>query len=230
MAGSKIYNVKEIFLTIQGEGYFLGTPSIFIRFVGCNIWSGYEADRKKDSDRTAAYCPLFCDTDFTKENSLKLTLKELLEKVAVLKGNAKHCVLTGGEPMLSVDKDLILGLKKLELFIAIETNGTVSLEKTFGTDKSSYPDWITCSPKILDPDKLVVEEIDEIKLVVPQYKISEAKFLLSRVNSKYGIKQLWLQPEDGSNIDNAKNFAVKESLKNPSWRVGIQAHKFWNVS
>jgi 7-carboxy-7-deazaguanine synthase len=164
----KTYTVKERFRTVQGEGHHVGTPAIFIRLAGCNMWSGREQDRERDSQRNLAHCPRWCDTDFVGGSKMSAHDVEtwLEEQPAV-----PLVVITGGEPMLQVDNDLLDAVWNgaPEARIAIETNGS------FRPDW--YPDrpeqatsklWVTMSPK-QPRSHIALPWANELKLVWPDY-------------------------------------------------------------
>lgn len=232
----KKYKVKSIWRTLQGEGYYAGRPAIFIRFVGCNLWSGYAADRERDAHRNAASCPLWCDTDFTKEGSTAYTLHELVDAIRLLdESNCRFCVITGGEPLLHIDAQLIKALQQSGFEVAVETNGTVALSKNCRDEESQTllaPDWIACSPK-LGQERLELEFFDELKLVVPSYQPQDfGDFLLRQrrhMRSDRLVPLLWLQAEDGPRLKEAIRLAVDIALDNPAWRVGAQTHKLLDV-
>jgi organic radical activating enzyme len=227
------YRVKSVFATVQGEGFWVGRPAVFVRLVGCNMWSGYEADRERDAARTGADCPLWCDTDFRKEGAADLTPDALTERMQDVGGSIDFCVLTGGEPFLQADARLIRTLHDAGYEVAIETNGTVALDPTFdGEDGFCAPDWITCSPK-LPADRLVLERFDELKLIVPDYHPDAyARFAERATPHRMGGRErhvLWLQPEDGPRFDAAQDRAVEWALDRPAWRVSTQTHKVLGV-
>jgi organic radical activating enzyme len=227
--------VKEVFPTVQGEGFWAGRPAVFVRMVGCNMWSGYEADRERDADRTGADCPLWCDTDFTKEGSETLTADALVDRMKDRGGDIDFCVVTGGEPFLQLDPPLIRAMQEAGYEVACETNGTVGLEKTFWSAEETRvvaPDWIVCSPK-LPADELVLERFDELKLVVPDYHPDAYDSFAERATRHElgtGLRRLlWLQPEDGPRLDEATELAVSLALDRPDWRVSVQTHKVLGV-
>ena len=159
------YRIKEIFFTQQGEGKNTGKDFIFVRFSGCNLWSGQE------KHRASAICK-FCDTDFYGTDGInggKYQAKELIEKIKSLWISADsqiRVVLTGGEPLLQVDEGLISALKKENIYIAVETNGT--LEAPDGID------WICMSPKANTEIKL--RKGSEVKVVYPQKNLNPDNF------------------------------------------------------
>lgn len=207
------YSVKEMFLTLQGEGAQAGRTSIFIRFSGCNLWSGLEKDRE------TARCN-FCDTDFVgtdgKNGGKFKTAKELVQKACSLwlgEGGNKYCVLTGGEPLLQVDKELIDALHEENFFIAIETNGTKTIPEGI--------DWVCMSPKA--GEALSVFQGDEIKLVYPQEK------LFPKIFEDLEFNHFFLQPMDNQNQKENTKLAIEYCLKNPKWRLSVQTHKILGI-
>ena len=142
---TKRYRVKQIFYTLQGEGWFTGTPAVFVRFVGCNMWSGQEQDRQRDSERLGGEdgrptCAMFCDTDFTSEGSAAYTAAELVSEVLRVGQGCRFVVCTGGEPLLQMDGELMEAMHGKSggggrLFVSVETNGTVSLRRFRSSNK-----------------------------------------------------------------------------------------------
>ncbi len=235
VSGEKGYRVKAIWKTLQGEGLFAGRPAVFVRLVGCNLWSGYQRTRERDAARTGADCPLWCDTEFTKEGSRLYGAAELAATVRAEGGDIRFCVITGGEPLLQLDAPLVEALHEQGFFIAIETNGTVSLAESCASPATGHlvpPDWIVCSPK-LPEDKMVLEYFDELKLVVPGYLPEQYRTFAGRqrVHNVQGssLPLLWLQPEDGPRKGQATQFAIQTALLQPAWRVSVQTHKILDV-
>ncbi len=201
------YTVKEIFLTQQGEGANIGRTAVFIRFAGCNLWSG------REDDRATATCR-FCDTDFL--GGVRYGAAELAEAAAALwpAEHGRFCVLTGGEPMLQLDAELAAALRRRGFSLAVETNGTQPIR--------CHLDWVCCSPKAGAP--LVLHEADEVKLVYPQDGIAPGDLQRFRATHR------WLSPMDApGRLDENTRAAVAYCLANPEWRLAIQAHKFWRV-
>ncbi len=206
------YAVKEMFLTLQGEGMQAGRRAVFLRFAGCNLWSGREADR------ASAVCR-FCDTDFVGtdgENGGKFAdAAALARAVARLWGEAddeRFVVITGGEPMLQLDTALVDALHEQGFEIAVESNGT--LVATAGID------WLCISPKA--GSEVVQRSGDELKLVWPQDGIDPGSLL----DWEFGA---WLvQPMDcGNAADNeaARAAAIALVMAEPRWRLTLQTHK-----
>ena len=223
------YSVKAVWRTLQGEGAWAGRAAVFVRFTGCNMWTGYEKDRAADAERHGAACPLWCDTDFTKAGAAKLSAAELADEMLSVAGDIRFCVLTGGEPFLQAEAGLIHALHDAGFFVATETNGTLSLSETFG---DAPPNWVVCSPK-LSAEQLVLEHMDELKLVVPDYLPEHYASLVARtrIHTLGGAttKFLWLQPEDGPRLNDATKLAVELVHANPAWRVSVQTHKVLGV-
>ncbi|WP_218827610.1 7-carboxy-7-deazaguanine synthase QueE [Rubricoccus marinus] len=227
-SGEKTYRVRALWRTLQGEGFWAGRPAVFVRLVACNMWSGYEADRARDAERNGADCPLWCDTAFTKEGSVRLTASDLADAVVATGDGVTFCVLTGGEPLLQADAALIRALHARGVTVAVETNGTLSLAGAFG-DEADWPDWIVCSPK-LAAARLEIETCDELKLVVPDYRPEAYRPLAQRVRERsLAGPLLWLQPEDGPRFEAAARLAVDLALADPRWRVSVQGHKALGV-
>ncbi len=211
------YAVKEIFLTVQGEGVRAGTVAVFLRFAGCNLWSGLE------KDRASAVCK-FCDTDFVKTDGLNggkfATAKALADKVASLwiGEGERWVVCTGGEPLLQLDDDMIAALHANGFKIAVETNGTVFAPKGI--------DWLCVSPKA--NAEVVQTSGDELKLVYPQVENEPSDFI------DLDFTHFCLQPRDDSYLGAKEkathsDAAFQYCLKNPLWRLSVQTHKTINV-
>lgn len=244
--GAKRYAVKAVWRTLQGEGAWAGRAAVFVRLAGCNLWSGHDADRDRDAGRSGASCPRWCDTDFTKEGAAKLTAAALVEEVLAAAGTVsgspepppapiRFVVLTGGEPLLQADAALVRALHAAGFEVAVETNGTVALAGAF-TDRETGelipPDWVVCSPK-LPEDALRLEWMDELKLVVPDYRPEAYARFAERVRphdiAGRARRYRWLQPEDGPRLAEATRYAVEAALANPAWRVSVQTHKILGV-
>ena len=217
------YSVCGIFPSLQGEGYNSGCPATFIRFAGCNLWSGKDEDRERDSERNNSLCPLFCDTDFVtgKED---LTASEILDrvlKVSFPSAASGLVVVTGGEPALQYDEELHRELTK-RFSVAIETNGTIKLKVR--------PSHVTLSPKNLD---FILTDCDEIKVIYPTCDPDAIlKKWIEMVTMKSEFKQipsLFIQPEDGLNYKKNLNECVEFLKTNNSWRLSIQIHKIVGV-
>ena len=209
---NKIYSIKEIFYTIQGEGFNAGKSAIFCRFSGCNLWNGKEKDRLK------AICA-FCDTDFNGvngENGGKYLLDNLSTKISSLwpKGKKNEfIVFTGGEPLLQLDTNLIREIKTRNFKIAIETNGTIRIP--------SQIDWICVSPKV--NSDLVVTKGNEIKIVYPQKNLDLKKY------ENLDFDHFYLQPLDNENRHKNYKKTVKMVLDNPNWKLSLQKHKYLGI-
>jgi 7-carboxy-7-deazaguanine synthase (Cx14CxxC type) len=208
-----IYTAKEIFLTVQGEGGQAGRAAVFLRFAGCNLWSG------REQDRASAVCN-FCDTDFIGTDGPGggkfRTSQALAEAVdAAWRGGEddKLVVCTGGEPLLQLDAPLIAALHTQGFEVAVETNGTVVAPHGL--------DWICVSPKADAP--LVQTSGQELKLVYPQPGVDPARF------DHLGFERFYLQPMDGPDRDANTHEAVAYCLSHPRWRLSVQTHKYIGV-
>lgn len=202
------YLVNEIFYTIQGEGYWTGRPAVFVRFSRCNLWTGREKDRF-----TTAICQ-FCDTDFL--HGERLSLRDISDRVDELSGDTMPMiVLTGGEPLLQVDKFMILWLRQRGHYVAVETNGTQPLPAPV--------DWLCVSPKRGAP--LNVISGDELKLVYPQDGFDPSWCL----NAAMKFDHYWLSPMDGPHLAENTEAALNYVLDHPRWRLNIQTHKVIGV-
>jgi 7-carboxy-7-deazaguanine synthase len=210
------YSVKEMFLTLQGEGANVGRAAIFCRFTGCNLWSGREADRATADCR-------FCDTDFIGTDGVGgghfNSAERLAEAIARLwprdTGDAttRFAVFTGGEPTLQLDAALVEALHRVRFEVAIETNGTLPVPA--GTD------WICVSPKA--GTRLQQRRGSELKLVFPQVGAEPEQF------EDFEFEHFYLQPMDG--VDRGVNTekAVRYCMEHPRWRLSLQAHKVLGI-
>ena len=203
------YAVKEIFLTLQGEGAHAGRAAVFCRFSGCNLWSG------REQDRASATCK-FCDTDFVGTDGTLggrfATSDELADAIASQwagEHGYRYVVLTGGEPLLQVDADLIDALHARGFSIGLETNGTIEVPDGV--------DWICVSPKA--GAELRVRRGDELKLVYPQEGAMPAAF------ADLAFERFSLQPMDGPNVAANTERAVNYCIRHPQWRLSLQTHK-----
>ncbi len=209
-----LYKVKEIFYSIQGEGFHAGRPAVFCRFSGCNLWSGREEDRK------TAICS-FCDTDFVgTEGSYggKYSAEELAGQIVALWPDPAvppFVVLTGGEPMLQLDEQLAQALKAYGVYSALETNGTLEVPPIV--------DWVTVSPKA--GAKWIQRSGNELKLIYPQPHNNTPEYYYS-----HGIFDHYLlQPMDGLELKSNTRAALKYCLTHPHWRISLQQHKLLGV-
>jgi 7-carboxy-7-deazaguanine synthase len=203
------YAVKEIFLTLQGEGAHAGRAAVFCRFAGCNLWSGREADR------ASAVCQ-FCDTDFIGTDGTLgaryATAENLADTIAEQwtgTQDNRYVVLTGGEPLLQVDAALVDALHVRSFEIGVETNGTVLPPEGL--------DWICVSPK--GGAELVVRRGHELKLVYPQAQALPEAF------ESLAFERFSLQPMDGPDVAENTARAIDYCLRHPQWRLSLQTHK-----
>ncbi|OHB26190.1 MAG: 7-carboxy-7-deazaguanine synthase [Phenylobacterium sp. RIFCSPHIGHO2_01_FULL_69_31] len=208
------YAVKEIFLTLQGEGGQAGRPAVFCRFAGCNLWSGLERDRDK------AVCT-FCDTDFVGMDGPgggrfvdADGLASAIEAAWTGGSDQRLVVLTGGEPLLQVDAALIDALHARGFSIALETNGTLAVPAGI--------DWICVSPKADAP--VVQTHGQELKLVFPQEKARPERF------EHLDFERFLLQPMDGPDRAANTEAAIAYCLTHPRWRLSVQTHKYLGIA
>ena len=208
------YAVKEIFLTLQGEGGQAGRASVFCRFAGCNLWSG------REEDRASAVCQ-FCDTDFVgmdgEGGGRFASAADLTAAIVACWGDGhdrRHVVFTGGEPLLQLDPPLIAAIHAAGFEISIETNGTLPVPDGI--------DWICVSPKA--GAEFVQRSGTELKLIVPQPGIDPRDFL------SLPFRHFFLQAMDGPNRAANTAAAVEYCLRNPRWRLSVQTHKYIGIS
>jgi len=208
------YSVKEIFYTLQGEGAQAGRASVFLRFAGCNLWSGHE------KDRDAAICK-FCDTDFVGTDGTgggKFDDAASLARAAAAQwpqgqGGKPYVVCTGGEPLLQLDTPLVGALHEQGFEIAIETNGTLL--------PPAGIDWICVSPKAGSEQKL--KRGDELKLVYPQADGDPARY------AGQAFAHFFLQPMDNAAQAANTQAAIAYCHAHPQWRLSLQTHKLLGI-
>lgn len=210
------YIVKEIFYSIQGEGFYTGRPAVFCRFAGCNLWSGREEDRQN------AICKI-CDTDFVgddgPEGGRYNTSEELAGKIRALwpeqheKSLRPLVVFSGGEPLLQLDKNLNSALHEQNFEIAVETNGTILPPDGI--------DWICVSPKAGAP--LLIRSGQELKLVYPQEGAEPEKYAM------LNFQHFFIQPLDSPDRENNTRLALNYVLSHPQWRLSLQVHKILGI-
>ncbi|MCR6629308.1 MAG: 7-carboxy-7-deazaguanine synthase [Magnetospirillum sp.] len=201
------YTVKELFYTLQGEGGQAGRPAVFLRFAGCNLWSGREADR------TDAQCR-FCDTDFV-GGTRYADAGALAAAAAALwpGGGFPYVVCTGGEPSLQLDEALVDALHGQGFEVAVETNGTRPLPAGI--------DWVCVSPKA--GTELAVTGGEELKLVWPQAGLDPEAL------AKLPFRHHFLQPLDGPGRAASTAACVEYCLTHPRWRLSLQTHKILGI-
>lgn len=211
------YAVKEVFHTLQGEGINAGRAAVFLRFSGCNLWSG----RSDDRARGPGGCSRWCDTDFVGTDGVGggrfAEAAALADHVSrVWEGGDEHrfVVCTGGEPLLQLDEPLIEALHERRFEVAVETNGTKAAPAGL--------DWICVSPKA--GSQLVVQRGDELKLVVPQAGIDPASFL------DLDFRHFLLQPLDDGDRAANRSYAIEYCKSHPRWRLSVQTHKVLGIA
>jgi len=207
------YAVKEIYYTLQGEGANAGRPAVFLRFAGCNLWTGREADRER------AVCR-FCDTEFVGTDgpgggsfadaeSLARTVTGAWQGEAT----SQFVVCTGGEPLLQLDGPAIESLHRAGFTVAVETNGTQPVPPGI--------DWVCVSPKADAP--LVVTHGDELKLVYPQEGGEPDRY------AGLAFTHFFLQPMDGPDRERNTQLSMAYCLSHPRWRLSLQTHKYLGI-
>ena len=203
------YAVKECFLTLQGEGVQAGSRAVFLRFAGCNLWSG------RERDRATAQCR-FCDTDFVGTDGdgggKFASADALASHVAEKWGGAEErrlVVITGGEPMLQLDEALVDALHEHGFRVAVETNGTLPA--------TAKLDWICVSPKA--GTEVVQRKGDELKLVWPQEGIDPGEI------ERWSFDHFLVQPMDCERREEAVEAAIRLAMERPRWRLSLQTHK-----
>ena len=211
------YSVKEIYFTLQGEGAQTGRAAVFLRFSGCNLWSG------REQHRAEAVCK-FCDTDFVgtdgpgggkfaSAESLAEAITNAWPEKAV--ASPKYVVCTGGEPLLQLDTVAIDALHEADFEIGVETNGTVAAPDGI--------DWLCVSPKANAP---VVQRLgSELKLVYPQNEDAAQPCEFADLDFEY----FFLQPCDDENLQANTRAAVDYCLQHPQWRLSVQTHKILGI-
>lgn len=211
----KIYSIKEIYRTLQGEGAMTGRVAVFLRFSGCNLWTGRESDRHK------AICT-FCDTDFVGTDGVrggKYDAAALVEQVVacweegVESTGPRYVVCTGGEPGLQLDEALVDALHAAHFEVGIESNGTVALPPNL--------DWICISPKANAP--LVTVAGSELKLVYPQELARPERF------EHLAFTHFFLQPKDDPHQSRNIEETIAYCMAHPRWRLSLQTHKFIGI-
>lgn len=207
------YAVKEIFLTLQGEGAHAGRAAVFCRFAGCNLWSG------REEDRAAARCR-FCDTDFVGVDGTRgaryRSADDLVDAVEAEWGpdaNHRFVVLTGGEPLLQVDGHLVDALHARGFMIAVETNGTI--------DPAPGIDWVCVSPKA--HANLQIRSGQELKLIFPQSDSPPEAY------AGLAFEHFSLQPMYGPKLVENTALAIEYCLHHPQWWLSLQSHKLIGI-
>ncbi len=203
-----MYSVKEIFYTLQGEGFHAGRPAVFCRFSGCNLWTG------REQDRATAVCS-FCDTDFVgvgPDGGKFATAGELANAIAArwpAAGGKPFVVCTGGEPLLQLDAPAVAALHARGFEVAVETNGTQPVPAGI--------DWVCVSPKA--DAALAVGGGNELKLVFPQERAMPERF------AGLAFEHFYLQPMDGPSAAETTAATLAYCLAHPQWHMSVQTHK-----
>ena len=209
-----MYSIKETYFTIQGEGFHTGRSAVFVRFAGCNLWSGHEKDRAK------AICK-FCDTDFVgidgpgggKFSTASKLADHILSKWPKETTAEPFVVCTGGEPLLQIDSELVKALHHNKFEIAIETNGTIKPPQGI--------DWICVSPKA--ESDVLINKGDELILVYPQEGAEPSKY------EHLEFDYFSLQPMDSDQLEENTKKTIEYCNQHPLWRLSLQTHKFLGI-
>ena len=217
-----MYAVKEMFYTLQGEGAHTGRAAVFLRFTGCNLWSGLEKHRAE------AICS-FCDTDFVGTDGINggkfKDADTLANAVAALwpTSSDRFVVCTGGEPLLQLDNALVRALRTRNFAVAVESNGTVK-------PPSDGVDWLCVSPKGVAP--IVITQCDELKLVYPQLDAMPEQFEHIQATYRYltPMADPHAQISDLIYRDSRTRQTIDYCLENPQWRLNLQSHKVINIA
>jgi 7-carboxy-7-deazaguanine synthase len=211
------YSVKEMYFTLQGEGAHTGRAAVFLRFSGCNLWSGREQHRKE------AICS-FCDTDFVGTDgpgggkfATAAALLNAVSKVWPAEAGAlrKYVVCTGGEPLLQLDEKVIDAFHKAGFEVGVETNGTITAPAGI--------DWLCVSPKAHAP--VVQRSGSELKLVYPQAQAEAQPEKFSHLE----FEHFFLQPCDNENLKLNTKAAIDYCLQHPQWKLSLQTHKIVGI-
>ena len=215
-----MYAVKEIFYTLQGEGANTGRPAVFLRFAGCNLWSGLERDREKGPGG----CSRWCDTDFVgsdgtgggKFDSAAALVSAVASRWPASQDSSRarpFVVCTGGEPLLQLDEPLVAEFNRRGWFVSVETNGTVA--------PPAGKLWLTVSPKANAP--LRVARGNELKLVYPQVGAEPERF------QDLDFEHFFLQPMDSPDLERNTARALEYCKAHPQWRLSLQTHKILKI-
>ena len=206
-------SVKEIYFTLQGEGFYTGRPSVFLRFSGCNLWSGLEKDRKR------AICN-WCDTDFIGNDGMnggRYSNNQIIKIIKKLwpedETSIPFIVFTGGEPLLQLKSGLIELIHSIGFEIGLETNGTILAP--------SGINWVCVSPKAYS--NFILKKGNELKVVFPQKGIDPLDF------NDLEFEHFYIQPMDGKNQKNNIKESKKFIKKNPQWKLSLQTHKLLGI-
>jgi 7-carboxy-7-deazaguanine synthase (Cx14CxxC type) len=211
------YSLKEIYFTLQGEGFHTGRPAVFLRFAGCNLWSGREADRARSVCR-------FCDTEFVGTDGPgggKFDTAEALAAAALRlwptsqSAVRPYVVCTGGEPLLQLDRAAIDALHDVGFEIGVESNGTVRAPEGI--------DWLCISPK--GRAALAQRSGDELKLVYPQVERAAQPDRFAHLS----FGHFFLQPMDCPELQANTRNAIDYCLRNPQWKLSVQTHKLIGI-
>lgn len=249
------YLIKEVFWTLQGEGHHAGRPALFVRFGGCNMWSGLDQHRERDRDKSAVHCSMWCDTDFAGGDSMGLDeLVEMIldriprawrEYAANRHTSNPMIVFTGGEPLLQLDERLLVSLlEKGSFYFAVETNGMT--EPKPGVEK--YLHWTCVSPKGRPEDMKIgrpgarVTHVNEVKVPFPcDTDLDPESYRSVMQSTHWTLTPIWEDPDDETHfkvpVSKRLHHGAEESIKaslswlrhHPGWTLSVQVHKYIGV-
>ena len=207
MTKQKTYKIHEIFYSIQGEGQWVGKPMVFIRFWGCNL-----------------ECR-FCDTPQRDEDMREMTLDAIIKATRRLTVAYPAVCLTGGEPLMQIDEELLQGIKKCSTGIYLETNGTISLREHL----AFYFKHIAVSPKGMSTDIGLIEQAHELRFAYTK----DREHILEDFRTRFHINpaKVFVSPVNYEKRVHDQNLhdAVEYCLKHPLVRLSVQAHKLWRI-
>lgn len=219
------YAMAEVFKTLQGEGLNAGRSAVFVRFAGCNLWSGQAATRDKDAARSGAMCPLFCDTDFRAR--FKVTAEELVSQI-VHHMPTDVVVFTGGEPMLQLTAELLGKLRKAcpLVDLCVETNGTLQPKEGV----LELLDHVCVSPKLPD-NQIVLRRGDELKVIYPRYRPDDYRVLAMGFRVWFVSPEAMAGTREGLSVlqPNVEQLAAQWVQAHPPWRLSLQQHKHLGI-
>ena len=209
----KHYTINEIFCSLQGEGIRTGTLNHFVRFAGCNLQCDIEPGPLSPGG-------FACDSEFV--SGRRMTAEEILVELKTLNAKCPNVIFTGGEPLLQLDRDLVIALKAEGYYLAIETNGSKPLPDGVVFDSYEGLNWITCSPKVAE-HAVRLERASEVKYVrgygqgIPRPACHAEHKLISPAFA-------------GMELDRrASDWCQKLIQENPEWRLSLQTHKFISI-
>lgn len=237
---AKSYAISEIFYSLQGEGMHAGTPAVFVRLAGCNLWRNTPETRDADAERHSAKCPQWCDTDF--QMTERLTAADIQLRIEAMTHDVTRdaklplIVVSGGEPLLQLDLDLMVRLFAIADHVGIETNGTQPLPDDFYGWFVDGELTVTCSPKV-PPADLRLQHVSELKVVFPEYDPEVyAQHFADSLDSydEFPLHHLYVQPQAVPELHQIGKSRLHRGtmeqaaawvMKHPRWKLSLQTHK-----